>query len=699
MRILFAVGLLHGLAAPVSTVSAERRVALVLGSDEYETIRPLNNAVNDALAVRETLKTLNFEVFVEANRNLSRMRRALDDFVEDAAGADVALIFFAGHGVEIAGVNRLLPTDASTVSLEMLINTSLPLEELQQSVAKVADISLIVLDACRNDPFAAVSDPEGRGATAIQLPASVKPGLGRMGRSENTLFAFSAAPGETASEGDGDNSPFTRALTKYLGTEGLEIRSVLTLVQQEVYERSGGQQLPYIESGLPELFFASQTSDELPERERLLLAMANVTPTVRDQVERIATDAGMPLAPLYGALISNDLAGQNWETRQSKMEEVAQAFVNVREEQRRLRSNDERVTALRSEAEEQLSLGAFEAARAKLTKAEGIDAMSRETLNANMIERTLSEADTHYLKGSTAKAELRYQLAIADYENAVALYKEVTDQNIVPDAIKQQFRALEALGNIQIIVGNLSGASTAVEAQFTVAQRLANSDPSNTLWQRDLSVSFNNIGVVREEQGDLAGALAAYQASFAIRERLASANHFDAKRQSDLSVSYSKIGGVRFYQGSLTEALTAYEAALAIRERLVQADPTNTLWQGDLASSHRNVGNVRILQGDLTGALDAFRGAFAICEWLVTAEPSNNAWQMVLSDNHESIGDVLAHMGNLVDARTAYELVLAIRKRLVNAEPENTYFKYALSVSYERIGDISLSDISAYGAT
>ncbi|TIN54624.1 MAG: caspase family protein, partial [Mesorhizobium sp.] len=148
-----------------------------------------------------------------------------------AKGADVALVYFSGHGVEILGDNRLLPIDADASSLDALEKTSLPLEEVRDSVAATAKVGLIMLDACRSDPFSG-SSGEGRGATSLAKDVSdkVKPGLGRIGRAENILFAFSAAPGETAADGTGQNSPFTTALTKYLGTDGLEIRSVLTLV-------------------------------------------------------------------------------------------------------------------------------------------------------------------------------------------------------------------------------------------------------------------------------------------------------------------------------------------------------------------------------------------------------------------------------------------------------------------------------------
>src|SRR5690606_21168905 len=136
----------------------------------------------------------------------------------------------------------------------------------------------------------------------------------------------------------------TSALAKYLPTDGLEIRSVLTLVQQEVYDLSGGMQLPYVESGLPAMFFAAQTG-VVPERERLLLAMADVTPAVRDEVEAVAAAHSMPLAPLYAALVENELSALPAGERAAKLAESAAAFVKVREELRGLSASDPQVAA------------------------------------------------------------------------------------------------------------------------------------------------------------------------------------------------------------------------------------------------------------------------------------------------------------------------------------------------------------------
>ena len=365
-----------------SAALAEQRVALLLGAEDYDLVRPLANPANDARALETVLEGLDFEVFVETDRDLKRTRRALEDFKAEAAGADVALLFFAGHGVAIDGVNYLLPTDADASSAASLAKTALPLAEAQEAIRAVAPVAIILLDACRDDPFSGAG-MDGRGATALEddpptatLPP---PGMGRMGRADGVLFAFAAAPGETASDGDEANSPFTAALVRHFATPGVELRTALTLVQQDVYDRSRGKQLPYIESGLPELVFISGQG-ALPERDQLLIAMAALTPDIRAEVEALAAARNLPLAPLYAALLSADLDRQTPEERGAMLLEAAQSYENFQTELQRFQSDDPRVAALRTKAEEELTLGAFDAARAALTEAAEIDATARTTI-------------------------------------------------------------------------------------------------------------------------------------------------------------------------------------------------------------------------------------------------------------------------------------------------------------------------------
>lgn len=340
VRIVLVVLLLAGAAAPAA---AERRVALLIAAERHDPLRPLANPRRDVVALRGVLERLDFEVWVETDRTLVRLRRALEDFRSDAAGADVALVRFAGHGTEVGGGNLLLPVDASAESHEALRAGALPLEELAAVAREVAGSVLILVDACRDAPFGEGAE----GTRAAERPdpggAAVRPGLGRMGRADGVLYAFAAAPGEVAADGPaGGNAPFAAALQRHLGTDGVEIRSALTLVQQDVCDRTRRAQLPYIESGLPRLFFATTTGN-LSERDRLLQAMADLSGDHRAQIERIVAARAMPLAPLYAAFLSAGLDRLGWEERERRLAEAAAAWAAHHERLRGLESFDARV--------------------------------------------------------------------------------------------------------------------------------------------------------------------------------------------------------------------------------------------------------------------------------------------------------------------------------------------------------------------
>ena len=683
LRVLFTATIL---CVALTTAMAERRVALVIGMDRYETIRPLENAVSDTVLVREILEALDFDVVLEPNRDLRRLRRALEDFQNDAKGADVALAFFAGHGVEIAGRNMLLPTDADASSFNALKDSSLPLEELRRAVADVAKAGLIVLDACRNDPFAVVADPNGRGATALKLPKTVKPGLGRMGRAENTLFAFSAAPGETAADGKGHNSPFTTALTKYLGTDGLEIRSVLTLVQQEVYERSEGKQLPYVESGLPRLFFASETSEELPERERLLLAMADLTPEVRSHVERIAIDAGMPLAPLFGALISSNIGKSNHEERSAKLKEAAEAFIKVRDELKTLRSGDERVTALRQEAEEQLSLGAFDGARSKLTEAANIDATSRLTLKANFIERTLSEATTHALNGDAALARLHRLQAVVDFEKAAALYSEIKDDHISSEDRFMLPLTLARIGEIWKKIGNVDGALSSYEAAILATIEFGAKEPDDRRARNVLSFLRFEIGEIASDKKDYKRALRAYINVLDKYKEYAAADPENIELQFDLNYIHYSVAETRAAMGDLDGALLSYRAGISIAEHFAAKYPESDLWP--VSEGYEGISEALRNVGDWEGALAAYQNVHAIIESEVAENPEDRGSLFHLGRSFVRIAEMRSKQGDIAGALTSLKQRLKIEVRLAEEKP-NDLFKYSdVKNAHEAIGDL-----------
>lgn len=684
LRLLFALLLM---LTTTATAVAERRVALVIADDDYRLVRPLANPINDGEAMEASLKKLGFEVVLETNRDLRRMRRALDDFREDAKGADVALVYFSGHGVEISGDNRLLPIDADASSLDALQKTSLPLEEVRDTVAATARVGLIVLDACRSDPFSG-SSSEGRGATSLakDVADKVKPGLGRIGRAENILFAFSAAPGETAADGTGQNSPFTTALAKYLGTDGLEIRSVLTLVQQEVYDLSRGKQLPYVESGLPKLFFAAAAKEQLPERERLLLAMADVTPDMRGQVEQIASDADMPLAPLYGALIGSDTGNLSADSLNTRLREAADAFVKVRSEMKTLAADDPRVTELRRQAEEQLSLGAFDAAQAKLTEAANIDEVSRNALKVNFVDRTLSQAATVFLSAGAARADLNYAAAINGYEFVLALYGEAGQTSLSLEQADRQSRTLEELGVLYTTVGNSDAAGRAFSALLAnLEQRsLQETDPSV---KRDLAISHIKLANTRMAQGDLPTSLENYESARDMLQDLTTSVPDKKDWLGDLAMANDKIGNVLATQGDVNAAAQAYQQSLSIKQQLADSEPGRADLLNDLTITYDEIGDLARTAGQLDGAQTALEESLRIRLALAENKPDDTRRQRAVSVSQTKIGDLLRERGDAAGALVAFNKSQAIAEDLARRDPNNTDLKRDLSIGYSKIGN------------
>jgi uncharacterized caspase-like protein len=222
--------------------SAEKRVAFVVGNGAYKNVAPLPNPSVDAKAIAATLRNVGFEVVEGSNLTRDKMTERLLDFGKKAQGADVALFFYAGHGIAISGTNYLLPIDADIksemdVKLGAAINIDLTLEQTMGD----AKVKLVFLDACRDNPFAAKIK-----SNSATRSVNVQTGLAEMKSGEGTLIAFATGPGQTALDGqEGGNSPFTRALLANLTQPGIEIQQAMTKVRAQVNEETSKGQLPW----------------------------------------------------------------------------------------------------------------------------------------------------------------------------------------------------------------------------------------------------------------------------------------------------------------------------------------------------------------------------------------------------------------------------------------------------------------------
>ncbi len=226
--------------ATAQTALAEKRVALVIGNSAYSFSDPLPNPENDADDVAAALRRLHFEVTEEKDLTVSKFDRAVDAFEKAAKGADVALFFFSGHGVQIDKRGYLAPVNVKLETESSALRELVAIQEVISRIENAARMSVIVLDACRNSGL-----QERLRRIAIEKNRDLIPpkGLPPVAvRGSDTLVVYATAPGETASDGEGRNSPFTAALLKNIETPGLEIELMFKQVTADVLAATGTQQ-------------------------------------------------------------------------------------------------------------------------------------------------------------------------------------------------------------------------------------------------------------------------------------------------------------------------------------------------------------------------------------------------------------------------------------------------------------------------
>lgn len=241
----FAAILIGSAAFPVllGPALASNRVALVIGNGAYQNEPALPNPTRDARDVGAALSRLGFKVTQLNNLAANDMRKAIVEFGRSSEGADISVVFYAGHGMEVGGENWLIPIDAELKSDTDIENESVSLKSLNLQVGKAKQLGLIILDACRNNPFAAKMKRTMRARTVTRGLAPTEP-------TDNVLIAYAARDGTTASDGDGKNSPFTQALLSHIETPGLEVSFLFRHVRDDVMKATKREQQPFVYGSL-----------------------------------------------------------------------------------------------------------------------------------------------------------------------------------------------------------------------------------------------------------------------------------------------------------------------------------------------------------------------------------------------------------------------------------------------------------------
>jgi uncharacterized caspase-like protein len=232
------------LALSHTSAFADKRVALVIGNSAYQNAPQLANPASDAAAMAATFRNANFDI-VESRADLSatEMRRTLRDFNDKARDADIAVIYFAGHGIEVDGINYLIPVDALLERDTDVYDETFALDRILIAVEPAKRLRLVILDACRDNPFS-------KTMKRTSVTRSIERGLAKVEpASSNTMVAFAAKAGSTALDGD-KSSPFAAALVKYITKPGLDLRKAFGFVRDDVLKATGNKQEPFVYGSL-----------------------------------------------------------------------------------------------------------------------------------------------------------------------------------------------------------------------------------------------------------------------------------------------------------------------------------------------------------------------------------------------------------------------------------------------------------------
>lgn len=301
------------LVIPVSPASAERRVALVVGNADYQNTTPLANAQSDATLIAETLRGVGFTLVggaAQVNLDKPAFDKAVQSFGNQLIGADVALFYYAGHGVQIRGSNYLVPISANPVREAdvdfQMVDVALILRQMEGSGTK---LNLVILDACRNNPFG------GRGLR------SAESGLAQIRAPEGTLVSYATQPGNVALDGAGNHSPYSQALSETIRKPGLDVFQTFNQVGLLVKRATGGAQQPWVSSSPIDgtFYFAGQKEEPKQEPKEV----RKDEPKEQPKDNRVAERPPAPPPPLPPPPTSTPRLAANPPT----LEQRAVAFV------------------------------------------------------------------------------------------------------------------------------------------------------------------------------------------------------------------------------------------------------------------------------------------------------------------------------------------------------------------------------------
>ncbi|MCO5146058.1 MAG: caspase domain-containing protein [Aquamicrobium sp.] len=681
---LFAIFVALLFALPAQAQKKLSGVALVIGQSAYEHIAPLPNPANDAREMMKLLTDLGFDARSVTDRDAGRLRRDLERFAEDAEEADVAFLYYSGHGIEAGGENWLLPVDVDHGSLDSAEETMVPLSGLIEKLKRSVPVTIVLLDACRTNPFPAGSlvratpgaepAPMGEsGLTAVRGATSLteaRPSNDNLG----TVIGFAAEPGLPALDGaPGANSPYATALLRHLAAMGgAEFGQVMRMVTEEVYLSTRTQQRPWVNESLRRQLYFGVAPDESQgdealvtgERRQLLLTIAELPDINRLQVEKVALRDGVPLDALYGILRALDETAEP-PSDPSEMEKMLEAQAGrlrkMLSERAALRTDDPEIARLSEAADRAIAEGAIRTARLFMDRAVARVEETRQDvddLEELLRRKRIADAAIYARRADASALVFAFTEAADDYGRAFDLV-EKWDEDLAWNYKNMQAEALRSHGRA---TGERAALDAALAAYDTILRMLPSDDRGSewAITRNNMAVVLNDIGERGEDAADLLKAMTMFEESMAVFERLGDDANWSAA-QNNIGNIHLALGQREADPARIEQAIEAFRAALARRERA--SVPME--W----ASTQINIGLASFTLGERRGdaaliaeAEAAYRAALEV----FTREASPMDWGMA----QNNLGNTLNALGlrsNDISyhdrAAEAFEAALEVRTR------------------------------------
>jgi tetratricopeptide (TPR) repeat protein len=718
--IVCVVAALFTMTAP-ARADGSKRVALVIGNAAYQSLAALGNPRQDAAQLAALLDANGFDVVrcdgqhpgcFDLNRD--DLEKALETLRNKADGADVALVFYAGHGMEGRDGNVLAPVDMEVVDCTRLaLRRAVPLDELWKAVGG-ARKKIVILDACRNDPLAQC--PAMRGSRPMSFAALTVP------ESESFLLVSSTKPGQVALDGPaGAHSPYAQSLLQWLQKEPtVYFPDVLSHAAKEVIEetnRANFTQVPemLVRGELPSACLkgegcagdarAAALAQELEALKREHARDQELAAVVRDYLAEAEKSRG------------RSFSTEERAQERAKLVEAGRALIALNDTRaeralERLKAGDEaeakRLFAEVVAARKQAAQTARErAAEENREAAKALRQLAAIAMPKNVVEAADNYKEAVQLDPADAQTWVDYGLAAREAgrtDEARAAFEQADVKARASNDLMVRYRAALRLGDMT----ERETEERYYRAALALAEEAAKTDPDNTAWQRALSVVHCRIGsmLLRQDlrrasysgQGPHPAALESYHVCLALVDRLAGADPSNSELQRNLATTHIEIGTVLRWQGDYAAALASYQAALSIAERRGKIDPGNDEWRPLLLLVHGEIGHVREEQGDLAEALASMQTTLAISEELAQSDPSNTTWQGAVAAVLMKMGSLLDKQGDRPGALAKYRAELAIRVRLASVDPSNHRYQDELASTHWKIGRALLADSDYTGA-